>query len=54
MSCFGLIAYPRSFHTRMCTLLPVLTHRDKFDNAELERRTVMLKERLVGEAVSFC
>ena len=37
-----------------CTLLPALTHRDKFDNAELERRTVMLKERLVGEAVSFC
>lgn len=31
---------------RDCAFLPVLTHRDKFDNAEIEHRTAMLKERL--------
>ena len=29
-----------------CAFLPVLTHRDKFDSSEVERRSEMLKERL--------
>ena len=35
-----------------CAILPVVTHRDKFDNAQVERRTNLLRNRLERMAPS--